>query len=139
MHGFSLSLPPSRGMLEETASLFCYERVRQSGSASPRVRQSGSASPRVRVCILSTPLINGRLSMSFDDSIPFCVCSGSRRSVYTTFSRLKLAAAKLRQGPNPGLKLAAAYFSRKEIVRLYRRSRLILAAAYLSHGFFSLV
>ena len=28
-------------------------------------------------------------------------------------------------GPNPGLKLAAAYFSRKEIVRLYRRSRLI--------------
>ncbi len=30
-----------------------------------------------------------------------------------------------------GLKLAAAYFSRKEIVRLYRRSRIILAAAYL--------
>ena len=33
--------------------------------------------------------------------------------------------ANLRRGPNPGLKLAAAYFSRKEIVRLYRRSRLI--------------
>ncbi len=44
MHGFSLSLPPSRGMLEETASLFFYERVRE--SASPRVRES--ASPPVR-------------------------------------------------------------------------------------------
>ena len=41
------------------------------------------------------------------------------------FPRLKLAAANLRRSPNPGLKLAAAYFSRKEIVRLYRRSRLI--------------
>ncbi len=41
-----------------------------------------------------------------------------------------LAAANLRRRPNPGLKLAAAYFSRKEIVRLHRRSRLILAAAY---------
>ena len=48
MHGFSLSLPPSRGMLEETASLFCYERVRVRESASPPVRESGSASPRVR-------------------------------------------------------------------------------------------
>ena len=38
-------------------------------------------------------------------------------------SRLKLAAANLKRGPNPGLKLAAAYFSRREIVRLYRRSR----------------
>ena len=57
MHGFSLSLPPSRGMLEETASLFCYERVRvrESASPGPPVRESGSASPRVRVCILSTP------------------------------------------------------------------------------------
>ena len=55
----------------------------------------------------------------------------SRRSVYTTLSRLKLAAANLGRGPNPGLKLVAAYFSRKEIVRLYRRSRLILAAAYV--------
>ncbi len=50
--------------------------------------------------------------------------------IYTTFSRLKLAAANLRRGSNPGLKLFAAYFSRKEIVRLYRRSRLFLAAAY---------
>ncbi len=41
--------------------------------------------------------------MSLDDSTSdstvtrrhFCVCSGSRRSVYTTFSRLKLAAANL--------------------------------------------
>ena len=77
--------------------------------------------------------------MCFDDSIPVTVLSldailyllwVARRSVYTTFSRLKLAAANLRRGPNPGLKLAAAYFSRKEIVRLYRRSRPILAAAY---------
>ena len=52
-------------------------------------------------------------------------CLGRERSVFTRFSRLKLAAANLRRGPNPGLKLAAAYFSRKEIVRLYRRSRLI--------------
>ncbi len=51
------------------------------------------------------------------------------KRLYTTFSRLNLAAANLRRGPNPGLKLAAAYFSRKEIVRLYRCSRLILAAA----------
>ncbi len=65
--------------------------------------------------------------------------SGSRQSVYTTLSRLKLAAANLRRGPNPGLKLAAAYFSRKKNVRLYRPSRLILAAAYLSRGLFSLV
>ena len=45
--------PPSRGMLEETASLFCYQRVRvrESASASPR--------PRVRVCILSTPVFTG--------------------------------------------------------------------------------
>ena len=51
-----------------------------------------------------------------------------------------LAAANLRQGPNPGLfYLTAAYFSRKEIVRLYRRSRLILAVAYLSRGLFWLV
>ena len=41
------------------------------------------------------------------------------------FYEAQLAAANLRRGPNPGLKLAAAYFSRKEIVRLYRRSRLI--------------
>ncbi len=40
------------------------------------------------------------------------------KRLYTTFSRLNLAAANLRRGPNPGLKLAAAYFSRKEIVRL---------------------
>ncbi len=49
------------------------------------------------------------------------------KRLYTTFLRLKLAAANLRRGPNPGLKLAAAYFSRKEIVRSYRRSRLIFA------------
>ena len=72
--------------------------------------------------------------MSFDEStsdstachsMPFCVCSVSRRSVYiyTTFSRLKLATSNLRRGPNPGLKLAAAYFSHKEIVRLYRIRR----------------
>ena len=42
----------------------------------------------------------------------------SERNVYTTFSRLKLAASYLRRGPKPGLKLAAAYFGRKEIVRL---------------------
>ena len=51
------------------------------------------------------------------------------------FSRLKLAAANLRRGPNPGLKLAAAYFSRKEIGRLYKprdlfQPRPISAAAY---------
>ena len=85
-----------------------------------------------------------RLSMSFNDStsdidaILYLLCVAMKR-LYTTFSRLKLAAAKLRRGPNPGLKLAAAYFSRKEIVRLYRRSRLILAAAYLSRGLFWLV
>ena len=62
-----------------------------------------------------------------------------RLYISALFSRLKLAAANLGRGPNPGLKLAAAYFSRKEIVRLYRRSRLILAAAYLSRGLFSLV
>ena len=54
-----------------------------------------------------------------------------RFRVYTTFSRLKLAAASLGRGPNPGLKLVAAYFSRKEIVRLYRR--------LYSRGLFSLV
>ncbi len=32
-----------------------------------------------------------------------------------------------------------AYFSDKKIVRLYRRSRLILAAPYSSRGLFSLV
>ena len=52
-------------------------------------------------------------------------CFGCERSVFTRFSRLKLAAVNLRRGPNPGLKLAAAYFSRKEIVRLHRRSRLV--------------
>ncbi len=75
--------------------------------------------------------------MSFDDSIPvralslatsmpFCVGSGSRRNffydVFATFTTL-----------------AAAYFSRKEVVRLNRRSRLILTAAYLSRGLFLLV
>ena len=54
MHGFSLSLPPSRGMLEETASLFCYERVRE--SASPRVRLS--ASPPVRVRQSASPVLH---------------------------------------------------------------------------------
>ena len=55
---------------------------------------------------------------------PYLTCLGRKRSAFTRFSRLKLAAANLRRGPNPGLKLAAAYFSRKEIVRLYGRSRL---------------
>ena len=83
------------------------------------------------------------LSMSFDDSTSdfddiLCLLWVAGKRLYE-FSRLKLAAANLRRGPNPGLKLAAGYFSRKEFVRLYRRSRLILAAAYLSRGLFSLV
>ena len=41
------------------------------------------------------------------------------RNVYTMFLRPKLAASYLRRAPKPRLKLAAAYFSRKEIVRLY--------------------
>ena len=49
----------------------------------------------------------------------------SRTKRFYEVFRLKLAAANLRRGPNPGLKLAAAYFSRKEFVRLYRHSRLI--------------
>ncbi len=82
-------------------------------------------------------LFGGGLSTSFEDSTNDSTVT-RRHFVfalgYTRFSRLKLAAANLRRGPNPGLKLAAAYFSRKEIVCLYRRSRLILAAAYLSCG-----
>ena len=42
-------------------------------------------------------------------------CLGRERSVFTRFSRLKLAAANLKRGPNPGLKLAAAYFSPKKL------------------------
>ncbi len=61
------------------------------------------------------------------DAILCLLWVATKRLYYT----LKLAAANLRRGPNPGLKLAAAYFSRKEIVRLYRRSRFILAAAYI--------
>ena len=41
------------------------------------------------------------------------------RNVYTMFLRPKLAASYLKRGPKPGLKLAAAYFSRKKNVRLY--------------------
>ncbi len=36
-------------------------------------------------------------------------------------------------------KVGRGYFSRKEIVRLYRRSRLILASVYLSRSLFSLI
>jgi hypothetical protein len=86
--------------------------------------------------------------MSFDDSTSdnivtrrhFGFVPGRDEEFIPRFnSRLKLAAAKLRRCPNPGRKLAATYFSRKEIVRLYRRSRLIFTAACLSHGLFSLV
>ena len=89
--------------------------------------------------------------MSFDDSTSestachsqrrchFVLALGRDEAFFTTFLRLKLAAVNLRRGPNPRLKLAAAYFSHKEVVRLCRRSRLILAAAYLSRGLFSLV
>ena len=77
--------------------------------------------------------------MSLDDSTSESTVT--RRHFVFALGRdeASLAAANLRRGPNPGLKLAAAYFSRKEIVRLYRRSRLILAAAYLSRGLFWLV
>ena len=81
--------------------------------------------------------------MSFDDSTSESTVT-RRHFVFalgrtTGSDEASLAAANLRRGSNPGLKLAAAYFSRKEIVRLYRRSRLILAVAYLSRGLFWLV
>ena len=61
--------------------------------------------------------------MSFDDSTSdspvtrrhFMFALGRDEAFYTTFSCLRLAVANLRRGPNPGLKLAAAYFTRKEI------------------------
>ena len=85
--------------------------------------------------------------MSFDDSTSgsilsldaiLCLFWVATKRLYDVFAP-KIGRANLGRGPNPGLKLAVAYFSRKEIVRLYRRSRLILAAAYLSRGLFSLV
>ncbi len=68
--------------------------------------------------------------MCFDDSTSdsavtrrhFVFALGRDEAFILAFLRLKLAAANLRRGPNPGLKLAATYLSRKEIVRLYRRS-----------------
>lgn len=41
------------------------------------------------------------------------------RNLYTTFMCLNLAALYLRRDPKPGLKLPTAYFTRKEIMRLY--------------------
>ena len=74
--------------------------------------------------------------MPVSKSFPFCsntndtilyFCSLKNfcceRNVYTMFFRPKLAAPYLRRGPKPGPKLAAAYFSRKEIVRLYYNVR----------------
>ena len=50
-------------MVEETANLFCYERVRvrESTSPGPPVRESASPGPRVRVYILSTPVLIGAM------------------------------------------------------------------------------
>ena len=42
-------------------------------------------------------------------------CLGRERSVFTRFSRLKLAAANLRRGPNPGLKLARLILVAKKL------------------------
>ncbi len=57
--------------------------------------------------------------MSFDDSTSESTVT--RRHFVFALGRdeASLAAANLRRGPNSGLKLAAAYCSRKEIVRLY--------------------
>ena len=41
------------------------------------------------------------------------------RNVYTMLLRPNMTASYLRRGSKPGLKLGSAYFSRKEIVRLY--------------------
>ena len=77
-------------------------------------------------------LFGGRLSMSFDDRVPakvlsldpiLCLLWVATKRLYDVFPP-KIGPGYLRQGPNPRLKLAAAYFSSKEIVRLYRRSRL---------------
>ncbi len=57
-----------------------------------------------------------RLSTSSDDS--------------ASESTVTLALGRVLYDVNSRLKLAAAYFSGKEIVRLYRRSQLILAAVY---------